>query len=1399
MPAQDGLRFLFDITDKITAKLVKIEAKAKSSAARIDKAFTRASKSQETSSLKLAALEQRRVIAAQSNAAKLAAIEQRRVAATQSNASKLAALEQRRTASSQANATKLSAIEQRRRADMQKSAERAVALAKRESSARTQSSAKTQAAAQKAHAKTVSLLKRESDVRARATAKSIANEQKRIVAVEKAHAKSVALLKRQSTEFKRSMGRMAAAAAVAFAVVAGKALQMASGYDAAMRSVQAKTGATGAVLDQLSEQAREMGRTTVHSATEAARGQAFLAQAGFDANEVLSALPGTLALATAGELELSRAADIASNVLTGFNLEVSEANRVADVLALTSQSTNTNVEQMGDAMKYAAAVASAADVDFEETAAAIGLLANAGFQGESGGTALRGAMSKLLNPTSAAQKVLDKLGISAVTSTGALRPLHDIVGQFEEVGLEAGDAMRIFGQRAGPGMLALVSQGSDALVNLTGELKNAEGTAQKTADIMGGGLWGAMKKIQSIVESAYISLGQRFGPAVEKLAKLFEKLPAPIQEVVVVVGSLAVAMGGLAVLMPQAFGSFTALPGKLLRVTKAFRLLNLTMLANPIGLVIAAVALLAGGLYLLFTKTEIGRQAFRLFGNYVKLYFTTAINLARAAIQWLAKWAVIVKNKIVQMIPKWVIKSVEWLGKKVAAVTGKIRELNERMEASAKQTEATAEVYEGLADVTVKVEKRTKVLLPVFKETGTSVKETAKRVENLTDGLEKQRRAVARLNPPLKQLDAHVKSFRKSQAEAAKEAETLNGRLEDQRRRLLGLPTDKAIQDFDELTRTWEGLHDEVKQGDVLKRYSEELENASKAGNTLDAAQIAIIESTKNAKAEASGYELALAGMAGQMGGATGKALNLVIAMREHNKAQVQAAAAGKKTEAQFGKMRMGAAHMAAGFSAIGEAIGGTAGIVLSELAGIADAFAKGGIVGGIMAGISALARGLASIFSRGKRKREAAEAAWAKEEVVRLELLGLAAKEVAEDFNFLRAVWAKMSVAERGRGMDNYVDALQAASDAGVVLTAVEQTLLDAFVTRNAAMKESTARQDAELDALTARQKAEMAGIDTQIDALESRLRPKISELESLLDSQEEKLERLKETQRKELAEMAAARAASLGVIEAAIHRELEDERIAAQLKIDLRKAGSDQEAIDAAHARAETSTERLLERDELDDLMKEAEARVRARYKDELDTINAHWDAKAAETAVRFNDELTEMESAHTEQLEALLASLKEQREVLANAHAGELADLQLAHAAQLVEIESYWDAAKAAHEKGIAAINAIPAATPGGPAFDPNLHGFTPGDHRQHGGPVSAGRSYVVGEAGPERFIPSRSGRIEPHGSSGGGVDAKALARAVADALEGTEIKVDGRKLGRLTVRHQPLAVAELGGRR
>ena len=1031
MANQDGLRFLFDINDKITAKLARIEAKSKAAAKNIDKAFTRSSNSQ------------------QANLTKLAAIEQRRVAAAQSNS------------------TKLAAIAQRSATDAQKATERVVALAKRESDARTRSAAKSAAA-----------------------------EKRRTVASQKAHEKALLRIKRESAAFKRSMTRLASAAAVAFAAVAGKALSMASGYDAAMRSVQAKTGATGEFMDRLSEQSREMGRTTVHSATEAARGQAFLAQAGFDANEILSALPATLALATAGELDLASAADIASNVLSGFQLATTETGRVADVLAFAASKTNTSVLQLGSALAKAAPAARAAGWSIEETTAAIGKLSDAGIQGEEAGTTLNTMLAKLSINGGPAEKLLAKLGITVKDTTGQMLPLNDILSALAPHAGDVGLQMELLGTRGAKAGFILGAVAQDAR-ELTGQLENSGGAAQSMADTMSGGLWGAIKSIQSIIESAYISLGERFAPAVEKIAKLFAKLPAPIQEVVVVVGSLAAAMGGLMLLMPQSFGAIVQFPGKLIGLAKSIKgvtsaqlLYNAALTANPIGLVVAAVALLAGGLYLLYTKTELGREALTAIGRVAKVVFVTAINLAWAAIKWLAKWAVIAKDKIVKMIPKWVIKSVELLGEKVAVVTGKIKDFNKRMEESTKEQKKATKVLKKLTKEQIKAEKAAAKLAKeqenaaaaaieltkeqqkaavaateaavAAEEAAEAAAKEAKAVQDLADSwtgatldsgkflrayqsltpaqkendrimaqvlnkydslrkvhgpfnkeLEAQWQATVRLNPELAALN-------KEQEELEKAAKALNERLADQRRRLLGLPTDAARRAFEELTRVWDAMSaDEQARG--MENYRKVLRSAAEASHFLNDAQLALIESTETAKAGASGYDLALAGIAGEMGDATSKALNLVIAMREHNKAQQVAAAAGKKTEASFSNMQIGAGKLAFAFSAVGDAVGGTAGKIMTELGNIASAFATGGVAGGIMAGIGAVVKGLKSLFGRGKRRRARAaaaakaaadEAAAAAAKIaeamaaIRRELLNLPTLDAVEDFKLLRDVW---------------------------------------------------------------------------------------------------------------------------------------------------------------------------------------------------------------------------------------------------------------------------------------------------------------------------------------------------------------------------------------------------------
>ena len=354
------------------------------------------------------------------------------------------------------------------------------------------------------------------------------------------------------------------------AAIAGKALQV----PVVKRPCRCKTGATGDMMDRLSEQSREMGRTTMHSATEAARGQAFLAQAGFDANEILEALPATLALATAGELDLASAADIASNVLSGFRLETGNTGRrhvIVDSLAISRL-----LDEYGPSRRWGSALAKAAP-----SAAAAGWsiwsklplpsvsLSDAGIQGEEAGTILK---TMLASPRRATVESWPKhCSWPRWVSRSRIRPPEDAPAQTtssQQLAPHAdntGLMFELLGTRGANAGLVLGSLGELMICNnLTAELENSEGAAQKMADTMSGGLFGSMKEIQSIIESAYISVGERLTPAVKTLAEaVCKKLPAPIQEVVVVVGSLAGAMGGLMLLMPGVFGAITTLPGKL--------------------------------------------------------------------------------------------------------------------------------------------------------------------------------------------------------------------------------------------------------------------------------------------------------------------------------------------------------------------------------------------------------------------------------------------------------------------------------------------------------------------------------------------------------------------------------------------------------------------------------------------------------------------------------------------------------------------------------------------------------------------------------------------------------------------------------------------------------------------
>jgi TP901 family phage tail tape measure protein len=279
----------------------------------------------------------------------------------------------------------------------------------------------------------------------------------------------------------------------------------------AVRGVAIDAGA--AVADQaeqfgaLEDAARGLGATTRFTATQAGEGLLFLARAGFDVEESISALPATLDLAVAGQLELGRAADIASNVLRQFNLEAEETVRVADVLVAVANNANTNVEQLSQALKFAGPVAGALGQSVEATAAALGTLGNAGIQATLAGTQLRGAFSALLGPTTAARGILDELGLSMEEIDPATRTIEEVFRAFAGTAFDAADAVEIFGRRNAAAALILTANINEVR-GLTDEAERLRGEAERVSDIMDSGLVGSARAFASATQELVLQLGE---------------------------------------------------------------------------------------------------------------------------------------------------------------------------------------------------------------------------------------------------------------------------------------------------------------------------------------------------------------------------------------------------------------------------------------------------------------------------------------------------------------------------------------------------------------------------------------------------------------------------------------------------------------------------------------------------------------------------------------------------------------------------------------------------------------------------------------------------------------------------------------------------------------------------
>ncbi|MEM7964147.1 phage tail tape measure protein [Morganella morganii] len=461
-------------------------------------------------------------------------------------------------------------------------------------------------------------------------------------------------------------------------------------FETGMSKVQALTR-----LDKNSDeykalrgQARELGATTAFTANEVAQGQAFYAMAGFKPEQIQNAMKGTLSMSLAGDIDLATTADIGSNILTGFKLNSDEMNRVSDTLVATFTRSNTNLNMLGDTMKYVAPVASGLGVDLETAAVAAGKLGDAGIQGSMAGTSLRSILGRLAEPPKQAADALEELGIKTRDAKGNLRELPEILTELDKKTKKMGTAQRagyfkhIAGEEAFSALSVLTEQaGKGELQKMIAEVKAAKGEAQKVADTMTDNLDGDIKNLVSAwedvgiqifggVDSPLRSISKSVTEIIGKVGEWTKRNPELTNTLTKIALALGVVLtvGGAIVLMlaamlgPMAMlklsmsvlgikgaGAFVLLAKGIKFVSLALFGMGKALLTNPIFLIGAVIA---GVAYLIYKNWDsiaaffknLWADVVRIFSsawNSISAYFssvwTSISNSCSAAWSWITR------------------------------------------------------------------------------------------------------------------------------------------------------------------------------------------------------------------------------------------------------------------------------------------------------------------------------------------------------------------------------------------------------------------------------------------------------------------------------------------------------------------------------------------------------------------------------------------------------------------------------------------------------------------------------------------------------------------------------------------------------------------------------------------
>lgn len=466
-----------------------------------------------------------------------------------------------------------------------------------------------------------------------------------------------------------------------------QAIELGSNFSSAMSKVKGLSGATEEEFKQLSETAREMGASTIYSATDAADALGYMALAGWDANQSMSALPGVLNLAAASGMDLAQASDMVTDYLSAFGESADQAGRMADVLAYAQGNSNTSTEQLGDAFKNCAANANAFGLDIEQTTALLGKLSDQGLKGSEAGTALTATFRDITQKMKNGAIQIGDTSIKVQDANGNFRSMTDILADVASATNGMGDAqksaalMGTFTSDSIKALNILLQSGSGNIKEFEDALRNCDGTAEEMADTMNDNLKGDIAELESAFEEACLTIYDKLEPAlrlivqaVTNLVNWFSKLPAPVLGFIMALAGVLAVVGPILLIVGTFMSKIVAIRegiamlkalnivGTLIAPIKTGLLMLKTLildslipalsslwaflLANPIVLVVAAIAALVAGFIYLWNNCE----GFREF--WINLWETIKTACINA-------WNSVVTFFTVSM-PQWFNSVIQW-------------------------------------------------------------------------------------------------------------------------------------------------------------------------------------------------------------------------------------------------------------------------------------------------------------------------------------------------------------------------------------------------------------------------------------------------------------------------------------------------------------------------------------------------------------------------------------------------------------------------------------------------------------------------------------------------------------------------------------------------------------------